>query len=895
MSNAEDKDLNADPALFLGSYRWAALSSAAIAALLACYWGPALVGNAAFFVSDHTYYFEPFAKFLGQAFREGRIPQWNPYLYCGMSQLAVPSPGIFYPANLLFAIMSYSQAVALQMLLHQVLAGFGTFLFVSSLGWGLVPAAVASLVMALTGYMFSLSANCTLAFTASFLPLALWVFRSIGLTTYAGKTNTRCWLTVLAGISVFMLISAGRPEVFAPSSALIVLYCLLEGLHKRKSGTPTSAVFAGWWWQFIAFVMGLSLAAPMILPVAEWAAISPRAKGFAPSTALMWSTNWYDFVGMICPQAFGNLFVLNNKYLPLVSSRATYYPFVPSMFVGPVCFSLAIWGFFDRNWPWRKWLLLALLFFIIACLGEFTPVVPYMVRKFRFLSVLRYPVKMMIFPITFLALAAARGAKELLANEVTKAARIFCFGFWILGLTIGITYLSMGLAHVIMPWQRALPDFAEVSLGISVNATAIIGIICCIAELFYSQGKLTKKVLTYLIIGGLSSNLAAVAFCNKQMTTRGDFFSREQTLNKWLAELEKPGERRGRFLNLAFDPLQLPADYQFDKGATMTSNFFAYGRDVFVTNTSMDAKRSNSFGYEAGETGTYRQMVLYAVRASMIDAKPDILEGVLKRDKRLIDLALLRLCQSTATQWVGSQIFKNGYDLRLLNPDYFELVRQDRSTNYRLYRAKAVTPRCYFSQYWQWIDNSKVNNIFRFAPLSLPQIERGSAKAVPPSMNGLAPEIPRAPAKPPQPPESLSEELTIDRLDRLIHPSEPENSPRFASRSPNGDVTIMLDEPEHVSISTANKQAGFLILCDHFYPGWCAYVDSLQVPMYKVNMEMRAVYLPAGTHLVQFEFQSESLRQGLTVAACGLSLLLCFFCCAIGPAVWRFIKSTAGQ
>ena len=49
--------------------------------------------------------------FADDGYRQGRLPLWNPYLYCGMSQLAVPSPGMFYPPTACF-FLPFSRGTA---------------------------------------------------------------------------------------------------------------------------------------------------------------------------------------------------------------------------------------------------------------------------------------------------------------------------------------------------------------------------------------------------------------------------------------------------------------------------------------------------------------------------------------------------------------------------------------------------------------------------------------------------------------------------------------------------------------------------------------------------------------------------------------------------------------
>lgn len=884
-----------------GSSKSAAIFAAVLALILGLYWLPELSGSASLFVSDHTYYFEPFSRYIGDAFRQGRLPLWNPYLYCGMSQLSVPSPGIFYPGNLLFAIASYSQALAGQMLLHQLLAGFGMFLLVSSFGWGRAPSAVAGLVISLCGYMFALTTNCTIAFSASCLPIALWSFRCIAYSTQSEERIRRWWYMVIASISVFLLIAAGRPEVFAPGIGFLAVYCFIEGLLNRKKGVDTRLIVAGWQLQVLAVLSGLALSMPILLPVAEWACLSPRAKGLPVSHALMWSTNGYDLACMLFPQPFGDLLILGNNYLKLVATRPTFYPYITSLFIGPVCFSLAIWGFFDRAWLWRKWLFIGCLSFLIICLGEFTPVAPFLVRTFPSLSVLRYPVKLMIFPIILLSIAAARGAKSVIANDISRTARITVLSVWIFAVVVGLAFLSLWQYHIVLPAKASIPPMASFALGRSIIGSSAIGLLCWLAAHFNAKGRLSRKHCALLILAGLAANLSAVAFCNKQMTARNDFYEHKQTVDTWVTSFEKNGGGSGRFLKLYFDPLETPSDYKIDANAVWTVNFFSYARDLLLCNTTLDARRRETFGYEASETGAYREMILSVVRKSGVDKAPSAAES----DHRLLDLPLLHLCQSTGTRYLGSQVYKRKVDIRILNVDYFELKREDRKMNLRVYEVKGATPRCYFSENWSWIKSApdamksavQLPEALHYAPLSMPLVERGSAAPVPRQLNALAPEIPKAPEKAPKSPYPDSDVIQVDRLDRSIHPvgEVRDASLRVASQAPNSNATMMLDNPEHVSISVMNKKAGFFVLCDHFYPGWCVFVDSVQVPLYKVNCEMRGVYLPAGTHLVEFDYRSESLKNGLLIASCGLFMVLYYLFFASWPSIWRFVKSTAGQ
>ena len=95
-------------------------ASCVLAILIAFYW-PFLSGDKVFFLGDTALYFEPFCRFIGEALRQGKLPLWNPYCYAGMPQIAIPSPGIFYLPNLVFAFLPFSQGLAISLIFHQLL------------------------------------------------------------------------------------------------------------------------------------------------------------------------------------------------------------------------------------------------------------------------------------------------------------------------------------------------------------------------------------------------------------------------------------------------------------------------------------------------------------------------------------------------------------------------------------------------------------------------------------------------------------------------------------------------------------------------------------------------------------------------------------------------------
>ena len=60
-----------------------------------------------------------------------------------------------------------------------------------------------------------------------------------------------------------------------------------------------------------------------------------------------------------------------------------------------------------------------------------------------------------------------------------------------------------------------------------------------------------------------------------------------------------------------------------------------------------------------------------------------------------------------------------------------------------------------------------------------------------------------------------------------------------------------------------------LFLADLAYPGWKAYVDGQETPIYRANYLFRSVFVPAGRHTVEFAYRPRSSRLGLLLTLVG--------------------------
>jgi hypothetical protein len=87
-------------------------------------------------------------------------------------------------------------------------------------------------------------------------------------------------------------------------------------------------------------------------------------------------------------------------------------------------------------------------------------------------------------------------------------------------------------------------------------------------------------------------------------------------------------------------------------------------------------------------------------------------------------------------------------------------------------------------------------------------------------------------------------------------------------------VSILQYAAERVLVKATLGGNGLLVLADMWYPGWRAYVDGAEQPIYRVYHAFRGVYVPAGSHTVEFVYQPTAIASGAIVSVASLTALL---------------------
>lgn len=135
---------------------------------------------------------------------------------------------------------------------------------------------------------------------------------------------------------------------------------------------------------------------------------------------------------------------------------------------------------------------------------------------------------------------------------------------------------------------------------------------------------------------------------------------------------------------------------------------------------------------------------------------------------------------------------------------------------------------------------------------------------------------------------SSAVQIVRDEQERLSLLNNPDFVERRATVLEN-DLPVKIDNcsseavqvtsyaPTVVTLRANSPGKCLLVASDAFDPGWKAYSDGKEVPIYLANHLFRAIYLAAGTHDVEMRYEPALFRTGLAVSISACVILICLY------------------
>jgi len=230
---------------------------------------PALFAGEVLYGHDVASIFHHQRRVIGQAFREGRLPVWDPHVMAGFPLVAGVQGAVFYPPTWLCAFVSAGPFWTFSVWLHLILAGLFAHRWLErGLGLGAWSALAGGVLFMMSGYLAGhlYAGHVNYVWAYPWIAALLWRLERY----LAGPTLKRGALlaTVLA-----LLFLAGVPQ-FVYFAGLLML---VRGLHfalADREGRRERAKILGTGVAWLA--LGLLVCAPQLFPTLELVAQMQR-------------------------------------------------------------------------------------------------------------------------------------------------------------------------------------------------------------------------------------------------------------------------------------------------------------------------------------------------------------------------------------------------------------------------------------------------------------------------------------------------------------------------------------------------------------------------------------------------------------------------------------------
>jgi hypothetical protein len=208
------------------------LAPAILLVLTLVYFAPQLFGGKTLYWGDIGLYFTPMSDFLRTNLQAGRVPLWNPLIYCGTPYAGNPQTWPLYPTTILLPYVSAPYFLSLTVALHVWLAGLGTYLFARrTLGVGLGAGLLAAITFMFGGQLISKEQFPNMVQAAAWLPWVLWTLDRL-LTER--RVRDALWLGLVLGLQLL----AAHVQMTVLTLYLAAAWGVFVLIHHKK---PTPA------------------------------------------------------------------------------------------------------------------------------------------------------------------------------------------------------------------------------------------------------------------------------------------------------------------------------------------------------------------------------------------------------------------------------------------------------------------------------------------------------------------------------------------------------------------------------------------------------------------------------------------------------------------------------
>ena len=393
----------------------------------------------------------PFFTFTEEAVRNGRLPHWNPYIFCGVPFYSSFSAPVFYPVRGLLLLAAGTGGVARFLFpVHMLFGGIFAWLFLRSIGvskWGRIVGALAFACTSWSNTLFY-AGHGSKIICWSFLPLLLYSCER-WMQTRRGK------FIAIGGLALGMQALASHPQMILYSTGAAMLWLgfrIFSSTGSVKANSLKALIGFS-----VIILLAVAIGAVQLLPGYNFSKYSTRGDDLSYDQASSYSLPPEETLTMLFPKLFGYRHGFPDSSIsgvPLYFGRLGLR--LSSEFVGVSIFLLALAAFIAAKKKYRWPLLTIMAVGILVSWGGYTPVFGILYRTIPLFRKLRAPHMAAFLTTAAIALAAGPGFDAIFVRKKLNRKR-FLTGIAIFS---GVCILVYLLADVLLPglqsgwWNR---------------------------------------------------------------------------------------------------------------------------------------------------------------------------------------------------------------------------------------------------------------------------------------------------------------------------------------------------------------------------------------------------------------------------------------------------------
>jgi hypothetical protein len=460
--------------------------------LVLIFYSPILFGGK-FLWEDFVEQEFPFRNLATSSLASGHIPQWNPYVFCGMPFIADIQVAFWYPINMLqslFVSDGHLSPVVMQwfIILHYFVGAAGMFFLVKQTfktdDWSAI---FAGIVYAFSGYLTGQTMHQMIIYQLALFPFVVLLFlRSADSWKYS----------IGAGLLLGIMYLAGHPQTSLYLTfflALLAIYEIVYRLRHKASETFSGMTFLR---MAIPALIALGIFAIQLLPSQELAALS-RRDVITYDKSVEGSLTFGHLITLILPRLFGLTDAMREAKVPYWNGQY-YLSWETMCYIGVLPLLFAVIAAFGGKRKYVAFFGGMSLFALLFSLGDH-----FFLYKIFFqlplFSKLRTPARMMMVFTFAMSALAGLGLSQAIRRELADSSKKIIYGCLAI---FGLLWIA-ALAGMLTPQSfiPSAPPEAAQSISWAAGLAAFPVLAMIVIALLLPSRKFVGISLALTVIG----------------------------------------------------------------------------------------------------------------------------------------------------------------------------------------------------------------------------------------------------------------------------------------------------------------------------------------------------------------------------------------------------------